>query len=200
MSELTKRLKIKINDLCKGMNLKKRTIVFWVDEYELGRHLQHNQAGNSYSDRAIYLLLTIKELKESDLFTSKFIKLFIKILDKSLVLPELPSYLPDVTAKLMTLLQSYTEGHIRQHLIGCDSSAGKEEIDRILEHIRHLKKKLAHKSSPQEELLMEIAELYRLKLQNYTEALMYYLKLIESDSPKYKEVARIFYDILKDKV
>ncbi|MDD2716970.1 MAG: hypothetical protein PHW04_13855 [Candidatus Wallbacteria bacterium] len=193
---------IRIDDLVTGLKLKKRTIIFWCEEYDLNQHIGHHQSGNSYNEKVVFYLLLVKELKESEFFSSKFIKKFITLLDQTGSLPDLPSYLPELTIKLEKILFLYQKGKIQLLVFSNpDEILNQEEMNSQFElRVAELQKKLTTHPENEDEILMEIAEIYRLKLQRYSEALTYYLKVVEIDSPKYKEVAKIFQEILVQKL
>jgi len=174
---------VKINTLIKILGVKKRTIIFWCDEFEIQDLIFHSNGGNKYSKLAVFVLTLIKILKDSSLFSSAFINLYIKELRALSFnsLPELPSYLDDLSNKLKQIYNKYKENRIF------------EIDDSELNIINEL-----DKNNPKsDEMIIDMAEAFR-KNAEYDKAYKCYELLYKKGNSKYSEISKIFMEIIKN--
>lgn len=179
---------VKIKQLEKILSTKKRTIIFWCDEYSLHDHIFHSNGGNKYTEKAVFLLSLIKELKDSNLFSSSFISIYLKEFYRNNfeLLPALPDFIKDIDLNLHTIFQVYKKGEI----LTSDITESSSNLISLL--------KLLEEYPDNEDLLIEIAEIYRKK-EEFNNALKYYNILYQKPSSKYREISKIFIDIINNK-
>lgn len=194
---------IKLNELQKAIGIKKRTLIFWTDEYGLNKYVIHHKSGNRYTEKAVFYIKLISMLKESSLFMSNFIKIYIDLLDKTGKIPELPVYLKELEFSLLEIQQDFNNGCIISTLLLPDQKelfSNDSDSHAFKSRIEDLEKTLREKPENEDEILMEIAEIYRTKLSDYANALMYYHRITQDESSQYAEIARIFQEILEGTV
>jgi len=180
---------IKIKQLEKILSTKKRTIIFWCDEYSLQEYIFHSNGGNKYTEKVVFLLSIIKELKDSNLFSSTFIAIYLQEFKKNNFesLPEIPEYLDDLDIKLNKLLDIYKKGQI----IASDTYESNSNLRSLI--------KLLEEYPENEDIIIEVAEIYR-KNKEFIEALKYYNLLYKKPLSKYREISKIFIEIINKKI
>lgn len=178
-----------INEVVKELKIKKRTLIFWVREYGLEPYIIQSNAGNTYSSRALTILKAVKLMKDTDWFSSSFIK---KIIDRLKDDERAPIFdgmkeLEKVETEIKALFAA--SDHDAPGIPVPDST---DELTRLEEKIR-----LFPESDHYQDWLFEAAEICREKLGDYTGAARYYGKLVQGGS-SYSQVASIYMDILRD--
>jgi DNA-binding transcriptional MerR regulator len=175
-----------IKDVIKEVNIKKRTLIFWVSEYGLENFMTHSNAGNTYSDKAVKFLKVIKLLKDRAWFSADFIKIIIERLKKDPSrnpLSEL-DILEDLGSRLCSLLN---------RPVTCPQTSDKDtELQKLENMIENFPD-----NPDYDDWVFTAAELCKEKLKNYEKARFFYKKLIESNS-SYKEIAKIYLEILEN--
>lgn len=200
-----------IKDVIKEVEIKKRTLIFWIKEYELENLMTHSNAGNTYSDRAVKYLKIIKLLKDRAWFSADFIKIIIKRLleDESRNPLSDLDLLEDLGKRLCSMLGSvipkntpkYPPKNIPTHSETLKPSKVKESIIPNI-HIQELKK-LEEKienfpESPEyADWLFTAAEICKEQIQDFSRAIVFYKKLITSNS-EYSQIAKIYLEILEN--
>lgn len=74
---------MRIEDIEKAIGVKKRTIIFWLEEYQLGDLYHHSNGGNLYPVVIVDLLALICKLKSLNWYSSSFIKTAIAEIRKN---------------------------------------------------------------------------------------------------------------------
>lgn len=63
-----------LDDVVSILGVKRRTVIFWIEEFDLGDMFQHSNAGNSYGPEVIKLLYLIGRMKDTGWYTGRFIR------------------------------------------------------------------------------------------------------------------------------
>lgn len=178
-----------INEVVGELDIKKRTLIFWVKEYGLEPYIIQSNAGNTYSGRALTLLKAVKLLKDTDWFSASFIKMIIQRLKEDDRAPifEGVAELKTIEAEIRALFAASD-----RKFQGVKVPDATDELTRLEEKIR-----LFPENEQFQDWLFEAAEVCREKLGDYAGAARYYEKLVKASS-SYSQVATIYLDILRD--
>lgn len=170
-----------IKDIVNILGIKKRTVIFWCEEYGLYDFIEHNQSGNIYSDDALFYLKIIKLLKKSGFFSSNFIKKWINYYKCNKKIPCFPEFLNELESELLVLLGKNKEN--------------KNKMKKIEDEILKLEEKL--KNNPDnEDIIMQLGETYRIYKGDKEKAKKYYKMLVDMKSSKFSTVAKLMIDVL----
>lgn len=160
-----------LNEISELLDLKKRTVNFWVKEYDLEEFIEHSNAGNTYSETCVKLLEVVKYIKEKEWFSAKFIQIIVdkckKILknknEQTFLLPEeINSLIPNI-----------------QNILFEDGFSADKESD----------------TATADNFLL--AEYYRKEEKNLEKAIYHYELAVKEDH-EFKELSVMFINILND--
>lgn len=171
----------RLEEIVKATGVKKRTLIFWTEEYGLSNMYKHSNAGNLYGRNVVELLLLIKKLKDTGWYSGDFIKQTIEEVKLRGIY-----CLAELTFEKITLCD-IASALLEEQKIPVTETASVETV------LENQQKSYVDDNVDFDEMMTE-AEIYRQNGQN-EKARELYERLSQKDSP-YHQVARIALTII----